>query len=216
MDIRAEREEDVAGKQDFGAQSPQVPAQDDDEMVEIHGGSPLKSSEIIGDDGDDDIRAAELFGGDDDETDDQVSLRPEQEEPQQVVQDAQSEQNMQVEMGQSVKRKTQDDSADRSKKQKSFEEQVREAMRYARSGRPMPVNAAAAEGKGERDQHMDNLEASRDMVVLAKVLLGVDVTEVYSPERVVRVCSRYGLAGGSSMDLTTGWNFDNQGGREEG
>ena len=48
----------------------------------------------------------------------------------------------------------------------------------------------------------------------ADLLLGVqrsttrpDVSEVYSPERVVRAARELGLIGGISMDLTTGWNF---------
>ena len=35
----------------------------------------------------------------------------------------------------------------------------------------------------------------------------MDITEVYSPERVNDVARKYGLSPGSSMDLTNGWDF---------
>ena len=47
-----------------------------------------------------------------------------------------------------------------------------------------------------------------DRKILAKILLGVDVTEIHSPERVAKVCIKYGMKAGSSMDLLTGWDFD--------
>ena len=40
--------------------------------------------------------------------------------------------------------------------------------------------------------------------ILAMVLLKVDVTDIYSPERVTAVCKRFGLIAGSSMDLLSG------------
>ena len=40
--------------------------------------------------------------------------------------------------------------------------------------------------------------------------LGVDITEVYSPERVARVAKKFGLVSGSSMDLTIGWDFERE------
>ena len=47
-----------------------------------------------------------------------------------------------------------------------------------------------------------------DLKIIAKLILGVDLAEVYSPQRVVRAGARFGLQGGSSMDLTIGWDFD--------
>ena len=46
------------------------------------------------------------------------------------------------------------------------------------------------------------------MKVIAKLRQGVDITEVYSPERIVKEAKRFGLSPGLSMDLLTGWNFD--------
>ena len=36
----------------------------------------------------------------------------------------------------------------------------------------------------------------------------VDLMEIYSPERISKLCSEYNLKPGSSMDLTNGYNFD--------
>ena len=55
-------------------------------------------------------------------------------------------------------------------------------------------------------QDIDNMELV-DRKITADTILGVDITEVYSPERVAKVAKRYGLAAGSSMDLTTGFDF---------
>ena len=46
-----------------------------------------------------------------------------------------------------------------------------------------------------------------DKEIIAKMILGVDITEVYSRPRVAEACSRMGLVGGSSFDLRTGWDF---------
>ena len=45
-------------------------------------------------------------------------------------------------------------------------------------------------------------------LILSAAILGVDVTEVYSPERVARVAKRFALTTGSFMDLTIGWDFN--------
>ena len=47
-----------------------------------------------------------------------------------------------------------------------------------------------------------------DRKILAAAILGVDITEVYSPERVAKVARRFGLRAGSSFDLTNGWDFN--------
>ena len=50
---------------------------------------------------------------------------------------------------------------------------------------------------------MDDVDAR----ILSSVILGVDLTEVYSPVRVAAVAAKFGLRPGSSLDLTNGWNF---------
>ena len=39
-------------------------------------------------------------------------------------------------------------------------------------------------------------------------LMGVDVMEVFSPERVGKFCKRYGLDQGKAMNLKSGYDFD--------
>ena len=48
---------------------------------------------------------------------------------------------------------------------------------------------------------------SIDNHIIASAILGVDITEVYSPECVNEVAKRHGLVPGSSLDLTNGWGF---------
>ena len=45
-----------------------------------------------------------------------------------------------------------------------------------------------------------------DRKILAAAILGVDITEVYSSERVAKVAQKFGLRAGSSFDLTNGWD----------
>ena len=47
-----------------------------------------------------------------------------------------------------------------------------------------------------------------DRKILAAAILGVDVTEVYSPERVAKNAAGFGLRAGSSFDLTNVWEFN--------
>ena len=49
-----------------------------------------------------------------------------------------------------------------------------------------------------------------DTHIIASATLGVDITEVYFPERVKDVAKRHGLMAGSSLDLADCWDFTNQ------
>ena len=49
-----------------------------------------------------------------------------------------------------------------------------------------------------------------DRKILSAAILNVDITEVYSPERVARIARKFGLVAGSSMDLTNGWDFNRE------
>ena len=68
------------------------------------------------------------------------------------------------------------------------------------------------------ERKLSKLEEQMQRQLLS--LNGVDITEVYSPERVNAYASEYGLTAGTSMDLTTrdhdgrAWNFDEQEMRE--
>ena len=60
---------------------------------------------------------------------------------------------------------------------------------------------------GEADTSMSEL-TEVDRRILASAILNVDITEVFSPERINQVASKFGLVPGSSLDLRTGWNFE--------
>lgn len=53
---------------------------------------------------------------------------------------------------------------------------------------------------------IDGCGAGADRSILSEAFQGMDVPEVFSPRGGVR--ATYALEGGSSMDPTTGWNFD--------
>ena len=65
-----------------------------------------------------------------------------------------------------------------------------------------------AEGKNTADE--DDAEESVDTLahIMAKVLMGADVTEIYSQERVTKMARRYGLKAGIAMDLVNGYDFN--------
>ena len=46
-----------------------------------------------------------------------------------------------------------------------------------------------------------------DKQIPSAILRGVDITEVYSPQRVVELCSKHGLYKGDSFDLRTGFDL---------
>ena len=50
---------------------------------------------------------------------------------------------------------------------------------------------------------------------MASAILGVDVTEIYSPVRVAAVAAKFGMKPGSSFDLTNGWDFTRKEHREK-
>ena len=50
---------------------------------------------------------------------------------------------------------------------------------------------------------------------LSACLRGVDITEMYSPERINQVCHEFGLNKGTSFDLRSGWDFDKDADRRE-
>ena len=51
--------------------------------------------------------------------------------------------------------------------------------------------------------------------MMAKILMGVDITEIYSPERVINMTKQYGLSTGIAMDLMTGYDFNRMEGRRK-
>ena len=58
----------------------------------------------------------------------------------------------------------------------------------------------------DAEQMMSSLDEI-DRRILASIIMSVDVTEVFSPERVNRLAAKFGLTPGASLDLTNGWDF---------
>jgi hypothetical protein len=78
----------------------------------------------------------------------------------------------------------------------------------------LDTDAATADMAVEAQmQDLDSMEIVYRKIIAATIL-GVDITEVYSPERVAEVARRYGLVAGSSMDLTTGFDFTKESDRQ--
>ena len=79
---------------------------------------------------------------------------------------------------------------------------------------PTPTEVPEAKARKVEDEIMGSMNEI-DRRIMASVILGVDITEVFSPERVAGVAKRYGLVAGSSFDLTNGWDFNVKEHREE-
>ena len=68
------------------------------------------------------------------------------------------------------------------------------------------------DGRVMHQEMFNNLIGKNEMLsmeVIKKLKTSVDVTEAYSPERVIKWCKKYRLLPGDAFDLLTGWNFDN-------
>ena len=67
-------------------------------------------------------------------------------------------------------------------------------------------------GKNLHDAYSNErlqLAANRQSVeMMNRQLLGVDVMEIFIPERVGKLCKEYGLDQGSSMDIKSGYDLD--------
>ena len=66
-----------------------------------------------------------------------------------------------------------------------------------------PVNQATT------DAEMHSLD-EMEKRMLSSVVMGADITEVYSPERVNKLAEKFGLRKGNSLDLTNGRDFSKQ------
>ena len=54
------------------------------------------------------------------------------------------------------------------------------------------------------------LYCESDIGIFAMVLKGADITEVFSPERAIKLCSKYGLVSGDSLDLRDAYDLSNE------
>ena len=66
------------------------------------------------------------------------------------------------------------------------------------------------DGERAMESTGDNGDEVKDMAMklMVKMIRGVDLTEVYSPERIITEARKFGLRTGLAMDLLTGWDFD--------
>ena len=72
-----------------------------------------------------------------------------------------------------------------------------------RTETPARPKAALAEETRTKSSDLD----PDDMRLLALMIRGCDVMELYSPERIGRVCKQHGLVAGPALDLRTGYDF---------
>ena len=95
----------------------------------------------------------------------------------------------------------------------------------ARTSESLPLGSRHAlagfdEHLANIDVHCDSIEQqvyscvangklyrSDEIEVLAAVCKGVDVSEIFSPERVTKLCLKYGLVAGDSFDLRDGYDL---------
>ena len=98
------------------------------------------------------------------------------------------------------------------------EDPEREVEADAQPGDPAPrgtdVDSVAVEAQSLRteismiQEKIQSYITEEDRIIVSKLILGVDVTELYSPVRVAEACRRMGLKPGSSMDIRTGYDFN--------
>ena len=77
------------------------------------------------------------------------------------------------------------------------------------AGVPVPTDEMDTNETEQATENIDILtDVPRELLEVATMILkGVDITEVFSPERVTKIASEHGLKAGLSMDLRTGWDF---------
>ena len=75
-----------------------------------------------------------------------------------------------------------------------------------------PEDDDEPERKRARQEEALRIEDARIIAMLAR---GCDVMEVFSPERVGRVCKEFGLVPGPALDLQTGYNFSRHADRKK-
>ena len=65
--------------------------------------------------------------------------------------------------------------------------------------------------EAQRNRYQDNqmtaLWDRDDGRLLCAAIVGIDITEVFSPARIIQTCNKFKLVPGSALDLHTGWDF---------
>ena len=92
--------------------------------------------------------------------------------------------------------------------EEQYHQQKEEAQGCKKGRRPGEAEAPVGARKEEEKKE------DPDTRLIAALMKGVDITEVYSPQRVVKYCSKYGLVPGDSFDIKTGWDLTKAGERK--
>ena len=82
------------------------------------------------------------------------------------------------------------------------------------STEPVSKKGRAQDDTDEDSEGMLN-QIIENRKILAALIRGVDITEIYSPERVTQACKKQNLVPGSALDLTTGWDFSRKDHRDK-
>ena len=74
-------------------------------------------------------------------------------------------------------------------------------------------NGETAMGDREGIAKLDKKNANKEIDddedrIIAALAKGVDVIDIFAPARVAKLCAKFGLVPGTSMDLTTGSDFN--------
>ncbi|MDA8582760.1 hypothetical protein N9L68_00975 [bacterium] len=83
------------------------------------------------------------------------------------------------------------------------------AMRRADEREESDEARRGGEEGGEGSAQVRSLAEKTFSKMMLKILSGADISEIYSPERVISEARRFGLQAGLAMDLLTGWDFNN-------
>ena len=107
-----------------------------------------------------------------------------------------------------------DISSRRAKPKRRFDDDDMEGDSQDKKPRPRSPTVsyrtdAESVGSNMDDRNLDMLD-DIDKKVLSAAIMGVDITEIHSPERVDKAAKKFGIVSGSSMDLANGWDFDRE------
>ena len=102
------------------------------------------------------------------------------------------------------------------------DETADDGKRIKTRSRSASSSSSSSESSSENDSSSSDSETDEedDMVaplgqaldeddkrIICSAIMGVDITEVYSPARITETCRRFRLIPGCALDLQTGWDF---------
>ena len=114
-----------------------------------------------------------------------------------------------------VRRRDDKDEPERSSKKmrpteegvkRKHEEEMQRIIKFLKSGYPMRETSLSL----LVTEHGEVVTDEQERRTVMACLLGVDIMEVFSPERVATAAEKYRLIPGASLDLTTGWDLSKE------